>query len=335
MKKKCLLLSSAILLATIVSAAQSSSSIRLGRATVVGDMNNFSAGLPFTQWRSGHLIAWSKSEEVVGKIGIYGSNLQLEKFVSFAIDGAESVSIVSVDMTRMGEFVASGVATQHGAKARFLALISSNGAVNRVVRTEPYLPQYVCADDDGFVWTVGEEWLGPGKVKQSGYDVLRQYSFEKGLIRGVAGREKFRGTGVSFGGPVHSVIIQCDGDTVRLYSDVTHQLFYFDTKTGVLTETDVEPLPGTTATATGMAMTASGRALASVRSLDPGEKARLFELGGYTDGGMRHWIPVPGTECVQGGPCILEILGTAHKDLILEEGFEGTPKIYRAEVLDE
>jgi hypothetical protein len=306
--------------------AQSGSSVRIGPAVVMGDMNNYSAGLRFKRWRAGHLIAWDKFD-APGKVGVYNASLQLERMAVLQVDGAQSVSIVSADMTRHGEIVASGVATQQdGAKARFLAVISSSGSVTRMVRTEPYLAQYICAADDGSVWTVGEERSETGEVRQSGFAVLRQYSLEKGLLRGVASREQLHGERVSFGGPIHAAILQCDGSTVQFYSDVTHQWFEFDNRKGTLTEADIEPWPNDLTTATGIVVTGNGKVLASVRNLKSKEKSRMFELTPPGTDGMRHWIPVAGAECVVGGPCIFDVLAIEDGSLILMEGYDGTPK---------
>ena len=152
----------AIVLTTASLFAQDFSTVRLGQAAALGSMNNFSGGLHFFRWRNARLVAWDKDHQPTGRIGIYNSNakLDLEKMVSFPIEHATDVSLVSADMARSGELVASGLATQQdGAVARFLARISPNGTVMKLVRTEPYLPQYICAADDGSVWTVGEERL--------------------------------------------------------------------------------------------------------------------------------------------------------------------------------
>jgi hypothetical protein len=274
--------------------AQNAPVVRIGPPHFLGAMDNFGAGLPFTRWRSGHMLAWDKQKEPTGKIGIYGVDLRLERIVSFSIERSLDVSIVSVDMTPSGELVASGVATQQdGAKARFLALISSKGILKRMVRTEPYLPQFVCASDDS-VWTVGEEWLGPGRVRQDGYSVLREYSFDRGLLRNVIAREQFRGERVSFGGPVHSALLQCDGERVRLYSAVTRQWFEYDKVGGTLTRDDVEPFSDPYSDITGMVVTATGRILASVENLQTNLANRIFELSATAAGGKRRWIPCRG-----------------------------------------
>jgi hypothetical protein len=175
--------------------AQSSSSVRIGPAVIMGDMNNYSAGLRFKRWRAGHLIAWDKFD-APGKVGVYNASLQLEKMAALQVDGAQSVSIVSADMTRHGEIVASGVATQQdGAKARFLAVISSSGSGTRMVRTEPYLAQYICAADDGSVWTVGEERTETGAVRQSGLRSSDSTALRKGCCGASQAESSFMANG--------------------------------------------------------------------------------------------------------------------------------------------
>ena len=321
----------AIVLTTASLFAQDFSTVRLGQAAALGSMNNFSGGLHFFRWRNARLVAWDKDHQPTGRIGIYNSNakLDLEKMVSFPIEHATDVSLVSADMARSGELVASGLATQQdGAVARFLARISPNGTVMKLVRTEPYLPQYICAADDGSVWTVGEEWLGPGSVKQSGCSVLRQYSFDKGLVREAVSREQFHGDRVSFGGPVWAAIIQCDHDAVHVYSDVTHQWFDYDTKTGALTTADTDPFSNEFTSPTGMVVTPNGRVLASIQNLQAVEGSRVFELGPKTRDGKRHWIALKGTECVPDISCIFDLLGIEDKHLIVSARYRGVTGVY-------
>ena len=323
-----------LLIAAELLSGQKTANLRLGQSDVIGDMTNFSTGFHFVQWRWGHFIAWDKVEQPEGRIAVYNPSLILEKVLSFRIDHADSISIVSADMTRDGKVVASGLARQSdGARARFLALITKEGEIARMVRTEPYLPQYICAADDGNVWTVGEEWLGPGKVKQNDYAVLREYNFHTGLVRGVLEREQFHGERVAFGGPVHAAILRCDGRTVRLYSDVTHQWFEYDTDSGILAEADIEAFSNNLTSATGLAVTSTGKVLFSIENMKSVQQTRIFELTPPGADKKRHWSPVAGTECKQAGTCILEIVGIEDGRLILKEADQGVLKIYRAELL--
>jgi hypothetical protein len=328
------LLTVLLLVAAELRSAQKTADLRLGQSEVLGDMTNISAGFPFVQWRWGHFIAWDKVEQPEGRIAVYNPSLTLEKVLSFRIDHADSISIVSADMMRDGNVVASGLARQSdGAEARFLALITKEGRLEHVVRTEPYLPQFICADDDGNVWTVGDWYLPTGGLKQNGFSVVREYNFTAGLVRGVVEREQFHGERVSFGGPIHAAILRCDGRTVRLYSDQTHQWFEYDKDSGILAEADIEAFSNDITSASGLAVTSTGKVLLSIINMKSVEQNRIFELTPPGADKKRHWSPVAGTECKQPGPCIFEILGIEHGRLILMEGYDAVPKIYRAKLL--
>ena len=331
--RRYLLLPVLLLLAAELS-AQSTANPRLAQSNVVGDMTNISAGFPFVQWRWGHFIAWDKVEQHEGRIAVYNPSLTLEKVLSFRIDHADSISIISADMTRDGKVVASGLARQSdGTEARFLALITKEGQIASIVRTEPYLPQFICADDDGSVWTVGDWYLGTGGLKQDAFSVVRKYNFSAGLVRGVVERERFHGVRVSFGGPVHAAILRCDGRTVRVYSDVTHQWFEYDKDSGILAQADIETFSNNFTSATGLAVTSTGKVFLSIQNMKSVEQTRIFELTPTAADAKRHWRPVAGSECKLPGPCILEILGIEDGRLILKEAYQGDAKIYRAELL--
>lgn len=321
-------------MATVLLSAQKTANLHLGPPNVVGDMTNIPAGFPFVQWRDGHFIAWHKVRQPEGRIAVYSPKLELEQVVSFRIDQADSISIVSADITSDGKVVASGLARQaDGAEARFLALITREGKVEHVVRTEPYLPQFICADEDGNVWTVGDWYLPNGGLKQNGFPMVREYNFTAGLVRGIVEREQFHGERVSFGGPIHAAILRCDGRTVRLYSDVTHQWFEYGKDSGILTEADIEPIPEKPIFVTGLAVTSTGRVLVSIQNLKSAGQPRIFELTPLAADKKRHWNPVAGTECVPPGPCVLEILGIENGRLVLEEGYGSVMQIYRAKLL--
>ena len=314
--------------------AQATTNAHIGPPNLVGDMTNISAGFPFVQWRGEHFIAWHKVKQPEGRIAVYSPKLELEKVISFRIEQADSISIVSADMTPDGKVVASGLARQSdGAQARFIALITNEGKVEHLVRTEPYLPQFICADDEGNVWTVGDWYLPAGDLKQSGLAVVREYNFTAGLVRGIVEREQFHGERVSFGGPVHAAILRCDGRTIRVYSDVTHQWFEYGKDSRILTESDIEPFPDKPVFVTGLVVTPTGRVLMSVQNLKSAEQARIFELTPPAADKKRHWSPVAGTECAPPGPCILEILGIENGRLVLVEGYGSVMQIYRAKLL--
>ena len=104
------------------------------------------------------------------------------------------------------------------------------------------------------------------------------YNFTAGLVRGIVEFKQFRGERVSFGGPFHAAILRCDGPTVRVYSDVTHQWFEYDKGSGALAEADIEAFSNDLTSATGLGLTSAGRVLLSVQNLKSVEQTHIFEL---------------------------------------------------------
>lgn len=315
-------------------AGQQYSNIEIGPPVQIGSPGNFADHLSFSHWRSGHLLAWDKAKEPVGRIGVYDSQLRLAKMVAVPIEDAALVSIVSVDIAADGNLIASGVATkQDGATARFLAAIPMDGSRLILVRTEPYLSQYICAAGDGSVWTVGEEWRGPGDVKQSGYSVLRRYRFDKGLVRSTVKRELLAGNRVAFGGPVHGAFLECSTDVVHFYSSLTHQLFEYSIGASELKESRVEPFAEKFTEITGMVFTTTGKILASIQNPMATESTRVFELAGRVGASQRNWIPVEGTVCIPEKSCVLELLAMDGDKLILLEATDHGWTIMRASMV--
>jgi hypothetical protein len=75
-----------------------------------------------------------------------------EAIVSFK--DAKSVGIDDVAISKSGELVvAGGTESPTGAIANFIASIDAGGKIRQVVRTTPFLPVYVCAAEDGTVWS--------------------------------------------------------------------------------------------------------------------------------------------------------------------------------------
>jgi hypothetical protein len=95
---------------------------------------------------------------------------------------ANSVSITDAAVNRAGNLVVSGgIENQAGAIANFIASIGTDGRLSQVIRTTPFVPIYVCAAEDGTVWSYGMDRDEEGKGIEKSLR-LRQYSFEKGQL---------------------------------------------------------------------------------------------------------------------------------------------------------
>ena len=69
-----------------------------------------------------------------------------------------------------------------GSIQRFIAKADLTGRIVQSLHTGRYLPRQVCEATDGIVWTLGydfDHWDSPDDADRN---VLRHYSFEKGLF---------------------------------------------------------------------------------------------------------------------------------------------------------
>jgi hypothetical protein len=308
---------------------QEVSHVHIGPDMLWGDLERVNDDLSFHRWSQGRLLAWSRRPSPTPRVGIYDSHVQLMNTVQLEIPGSAAAAITSVDLTRNGNLVLAGIATQaDGAKARYVALILHNGRLSSVVRTGAYLAHYICAADDGSVWTVGDEWIGPGEIRQSGYSVLRQYSLRTGLVRELVSRDQIRGKDVSWGTMPYNAFLACNGSKVRFLSTISQQWFEYDRRTGLLTQDDLEP---DASDITGLVVTPGGRVLASLVDKRSANQSRIFELAANdpnTGGRRREFRPVQGTTCALDTICIWNLLACEGKELVLVKGGLGAKQLY-------
>jgi len=111
-------------------------------------------------------------------------------------EGARTVSLGAGDVSQSGTLVVSGGTMNNaGEIANFIAEIGEDNQVRRMVRTNPFVATYVCAQDDGTVWAYGFD----REASRKSTLLLRQHSFEKGQIQemlthiGSAGRRNVQG----------------------------------------------------------------------------------------------------------------------------------------------
>lgn len=78
--------------------------------------------------------------------------------------------------------VSGGATNQQGVITNTIAEIGPDNRVHRVIRTTPYMPVYVCALEDGTVWSYGVDRDDHLAGIENSLR-LRHYSFEKGQLR--------------------------------------------------------------------------------------------------------------------------------------------------------
>ncbi len=285
---------------------------------------------PFRYWDKGYLVTYSADDISPNRPAaiLYGRDGRVARDVTAWLKGADSVAIVDVAVSKLGNIVvAGGTESSTGAIANFIASIGEDGRVRQVIRTTPFTPAYVCAGEDGTVWAYGHDRDENGK-RAEGSLRLRQYSFEKGQIRAVLDASALGSPGwkLSHGHYPGEVVLRCTADKVGLLNGASSEWVEFDIPGNKLKVSKIEPLPPINEMRiTGFALTESGQVFISLhdRSSQP-PRSGLFRLS-FTDSDAGKWIPVQDTVGpFLHGAKVGQLLGTDGTDLIYTRDLDGT-----------
>jgi len=142
----------------------------------------------YRYWDKGYLITYgtdgpSDVSPTKPAIVIYDRNGSVAREGTIWFKDAYSVAINDAAVSRSGNLVvAGGTQNQAGVIANFIASIGDDGRMGQVIRTTPFLPVYICAAEDGTVWSFGIDRNEEGRGVETS-PLLRQFSFDKGQIR--------------------------------------------------------------------------------------------------------------------------------------------------------
>jgi hypothetical protein len=262
----------------------------------------------FHYWSNGYLVTFDSPPVMVpNKAGValydrYGAVVR-EPIVW--LEGARSISLTDVAVSRSGNLVVGGGTTNNeGAIANFIAEIGSDDRVHRVVRTSPFVPWRLCALDDGTVWAFGNDRDASLSLVENA-PRLRQYSFEKGRLQAMldtsalpdaqSSRDVWR---LSQGRYLGALNLRCNSKMVILYNAGTGDLVQYDLQKNNMKVSKVAALPAErTFHITGFALTASGEIFASFHDAANPKAvlSGLFHLEPDSAGSGYKWVAVPGT----------------------------------------
>lgn len=242
--------------------------------------------------------AWNGTLQVTPNeagVVLYDKDGRIAREAVVWLDGARNVSVGDVAVTRSAMVVSGVASNQDGALANFIAETSGDGRVQRVIRTTPFLPVYLCALEDGTVWSYGEDRDDQLNGIQNSLR-LRHYSFEKGQLSALLDVGLERGWILSRGRYPGEISFRCNANTIVLHNAASSELIEFDLRSNLLRVTKVAPLPPPPEFhITGFALTDSGELFASLhdRSRKPAISG-LFRLSRDGKDGAK-WVPVDGT----------------------------------------
>jgi hypothetical protein len=242
-------------------------------------------------------------------------------------DDAKSVSLSSAAVSKSGTLVVSGGTTnQQGVIANFIAELGPDNHVARVIRTSPFLPTYVCALDDGTVWSLGvdrDEHLSA----MDGSFRLREFVFGKGQQKAMLDTSKMDSNWSLLQGRYPGEVnLRCNSKKVVVYHAAAGDLVEFDLKSKSFHLTKVSGIESapTQSLVTGFALTESGDLFASVLNMSQQPfTSGLFKLR-LDEPGRATWVPVAGSSGQYlHGSSIQRLLGNEGDDLVYTRAKDG------------
>jgi hypothetical protein len=254
-------------------------------------------------WDKGYLITWGSvsgqdASPTEPAVTLYDREGHVAREGIVWFKDASSVGINDVAVSGTGNLVvAGGTESRTGAIANFIATIGRDGHVDSVIRTNPFLPIYVCAAEDGTVWSYGIDRDAGGRGVASSLR-LRQYSFNKGQIKSMLDVSTLNSAGwkLSRGRYPGEISLRCNAEKLGIYNAASGEWVELAFSTNKLKVAKVNPLPSPKQLRLrGFAMTDSGDVFASLadKSTTPA-RVGLFRLE-FEGNGPGSWVPVGNT----------------------------------------
>jgi hypothetical protein len=192
--------------------------------------------------------------------------------------------------------------------------------------TSPTLPYYVCAAEDGTIWSFGTDRDSEGKSVEDSL-LLRQYSFETGQLGAMLDKSALNSSGWTLGRGRYpgEISLRCTSQKVGLLNGRSSEYVEFDIPTGKLKVSKINPLlPPKQMRITGFALTESGDVFVSLHDNSSGiGRSGIFHLT-FDSSGVGSWTPLLNTvgPYLHGGP-VDRLLGTDGTNLVYTRDLSG------------
>jgi hypothetical protein len=250
---------------------------------------------------------------------------------------AAKASVRAAGVTRAGGILAigGGIMTD-GSSQRFIVKSDATGRVVQSVRIGDFYPHQACEATDSTVWVLGYETTyryDPNyrDVSDEERNVLRHYSFEKGLVGSfvsLGSISKSRDVSMQVARP-DKTFLRCGKDRVAVLLGATAEYIEIDTSTSTekLSRWKVALPSGLGKKTTGFALTDEGASFVSLSDGCVQEKKitrGLYELRANSGTSVATLVPVEGTvteyepeEIIPGGT-FFQLWGADGNELVLQ-----------------
>lgn len=289
---------------------QVQNTLRPSGKRVVFESAPFATGSTVPYWDRGYLVSIVPEITSAGSpnVKFYNATGNKVREASVWYPGASAVYILSAAVNQQGGVLASGTAVKEdGTRAYFIAATDLSGRITATIQTNPFSAANVCETPDGAVWGFGDLGTEPNAQPTDG-NLLRQYDFDRGLIKEFLPRSTFGTTAHSpamRGNPGQEVYFRCLSNKLVIYSGIADQYVEFDTSTGsanrYVIDKSVTSLP-----VKGFAATEHSGVFGSLRdSSKPEAMQGLFQLEIDATTKLVRWVPVTGAVGKKGEPGVV------------------------------
>lgn len=213
---------------------------------------------------------------------------------------AAKLSVSAAAATKPGGILAAGGGIMtDGSIQGIIAKTDLTGRTVQSLRTGRYSPHQVCEAGDGTVWTLGYG-LDYRHSPDADRNVLRHYSFEKGLLEDLVPLDSISKSADAILN-VNSErrgFLRCSKDRVSVFFVSAAQYVEVDAASGKLARWSVALPPIVGERVSGFAVTDEGRKFVSLRGVNEPDNSLtygLYELKAKTGAPVATFVPVAGT----------------------------------------
>jgi hypothetical protein len=214
---------------------------------------------------------------------------------------AAKVSVLAAAATHAGGILAvgGGVMTD-GSIQGFIAKNDLTGRTVQSLHTGRFSPHQVCEATDGTVWTLGYILDYRDSPDDADKNVLRHYSFEKGLLESLVALDSISKSSDAFlnVSSAWKSFLRCSKDRVSVFFGAPAQYIEVDASNGKLARWNVALPPIAGGKANGFAVTEAGRIFVSLLGFSEPDNSvthGLYELKAKTGTSVATLVPVSGT----------------------------------------
>lgn len=214
--------------------------------------------------------------------------------------GAGSVRIRRTAMTREGGILAGGRAIlQNGAISGYLAKTDAQGNTIQSVQTGDFKPEQICEAPDGTVWSLGKAGR-PDGMPDADTEVVRHYSFEKGLLHSFLPERTVQAV-VNSSHPwfvPFDSYLRCGKEKVVVYLNFTDEYVEIDTSSFELKRWKLDEAVVEQGKASGLAITDDGKVYLSFSAhgmSGPVGLTGLYQVKTEPGNPVARLLPVVGT----------------------------------------